>query len=286
MRVSAHAAISAAVRADAVPAPAQNAPAQTLPPHALLQTGSVNDIVHRPTSKPKSDVEEADRIAGALLQGSGPILLCMPGTGGKPYEGVIASTARALIKLHGGAVSIASIPYGNGAGEIPIRFLSRKKKTILALVIERLKQYAPNRPILLVGESQGSWAAASDLQDPAIAGAVTRGVLFSKPGFQTLPTSVGQATAGAAAVGLRGGPGLIEIRHSDDIVPSLFNRLNGSVVGGFLNQVVGGLLRGNPQYPPHKYAVHGDDAAKYLLFGEQPTGKVHPSKLDESMPAA
>lgn len=286
MRVSAHAAATAVVRSAAAPSAGTDPAAGQAPIHALLQTGSVEDIVHRPTSKPRSDVEEADRIVGALLQGSGPILLCMPGTGGKPYEGVIASTARSLIKLHGGAVSIASIPYGNGAGEIPIRFLSRKKKTILALVIERLKRYAPNRPILLVGESQGSWAAASDLQDPMIAGAVTRVVLFSKPGFQQLPGAVGQAATGAASVGLQGDPGLIEIRHNDDIVPSLFNRLNGSIISSFLSQVVGGALRGNAQYPPHKYAVHGDEAAQYLLFGRQPTGKVHPSKLDGSMTPA
>lgn len=247
-------------------------------PHVLLD----QDLASRAT-EPKagmpdgmSPAEIADRIVAKLLQGSGPILLCVPGTLGASYQSSMLAAARAFVQAAQGPVSVASIPYPNGVVDVVTRFFgigTDMDENVLALVLRRLRAAAPHRPILLTGESQGAWLIAETLRrDPALAAAVTRVAMFAKPGFVDLPDGIGSARAGAAL--LRAAPdaptGILEFRHVDDIVPSLFAQLHPRVLGGFVQGLRDKLAGGEFGYRPHHYDWHGMEAARWLLLGERP----------------
>jgi len=211
----------------------------------------------------------------------------MPGTLGAAWETSILETARAVVKRwHGrGPLAIVSIPYSNGIPDVVKRFLhlgTSEDKSVLAMVIRDIHDKAPHRQILLAGESQGSWVIGHDLQDPSLAAAVTRVFMFSKPGFQPSPPTgaIGGAAAGSAL--LPGHPGLIEMRHTDDIVPSLFSRLGLDVLKGYILALQEMAVDSNHHfgYFPHHYDAHGAEAAAYLLDGVVPSKLVHPSSDD------
>lgn len=250
-------------------------------PHILLDP----DLTTRPLDQmrdlPKMSVgEQADRICAVLLQGTGPILLCLPGTASGGYQTAMLSTARAFIQLAGDtSVSIATLPYPNGPQDILTRFFgfhTDGEYDILEQVLIRLRKYAGGRPILLTGESQGAWVIAQTLQrHPDLAGIVTRVAMFAKPGFVDMPASIGAARHGAAMLRATGSrfsdaTGIVEFRHIDDIVPSLFNRMGASVFQGEFAALRRLLQTGHYTYPPHHYEMHGMDAARWLYLGEQP----------------
>jgi hypothetical protein len=249
-------------------------------PHKLLDP----DLEHRPAGPHDrvpagmSVAEAADRIVAKLLQGSGPILLCVPGTLGGAYETSMLALARAFVRTAGGPVSVSSIPYPNGAIDCVTRYLhigTGEDQNLLAQVLKRLRQLAPQRPVVLAGESQGAWLIADTLNaDPTLAAMVSRVVTFALPGFVHMPASIGSARQGAAT--LRGGAtGDVEYRHTDDIVPSLFGRLHPGVFTPYLQSLLAG--RGLA-YPPHHYDWHGEEAARWLALGERPTSSlVHAS---------
>ncbi len=260
-------------------------------PHVLLDP----DLASRPEAAKAgvpdgmSPSEIADRIVAKLLQGSGPILLCLPGTLGAAYQSSMLSTGRAFLRAANGAASVASIPYPNGILDVVTRFFRiglEAEKNVLALVIRRLRRSAPHRPILLAGESQGAWLIADTLrEDPTLAAAVTRIVVFAKPGFVGMPASIGTARLGASLIpGTASGvDGVLEFRHTDDIVPSLFSRLGPHVLTPYLDSLLHG--RGL-EYRPHHYDWHGDEAAAWLLHGTPPAApEVHPSKAHPMHPA-
>jgi len=262
-------------------------------PHILLDP----DLASRPADQqrgmPKgmSAQEVADGICATILQGSGPILLVVPGTLGVAYQSSMLATARALIAASKGApLSVASIPYPNGIPDIATRFLRigvGEATNVLALVLKKLKAAAPHRPILLAGESQGAWLTADTLRaDPALAAAVTRVALFAKPGFAQLPPPVGAARLGAAMLpgSPTGASGIIEWRHTDDIVPSLFAHLGLQVAGGFVDAIQGWIHTKDFEYVPHHYDLHGPEAAKWLLEGIAPSNPVHHSKSHPTVP--
>jgi hypothetical protein len=226
-------------------------------------------------------VEAADRIVASILQGSGPILLIVPGTLGGAYDNSMLATARAFARRAVGPSSIASIPYPNGVLECVTRALRigiGADQNVLAHVIKKLREAAPDRPILLAGESQGAWLIADTLrQDPSLAAAVTRVVMMAKPGFVGMPDSIGAARLGAAmlpgtASGVRG---ILEFRHTDDIVPSLFSRLGPHVFAGYVKSLTSGK---GFAYDPHHYDWHDEEAARWLLDGTPPDSpEVHAS---------
>jgi hypothetical protein len=254
-------------------------------PHVLLDP----DLASRPPD-PKVGMpdmapdEIAGRIVAKLLDGAGPILLCVPGTLGASFESSMRATARAAVDARTGPMSIASIPYPNGVFDVVTRFFhigTQADRNVLALVLKRLKVAAPNRPVLLAGESQGSWLIAETLrEDPELAAHVTRIVMFAKPGFVKMPAGIGAAQAGAALLGAPTATGILEYRHTDDIVPSLFSHLGPEVIKGELEALADWRRTGEYEYPPHHYDPHGMEAARWLLFGERPTSPtVHHSKV-------
>ncbi|MEO6867678.1 MAG: hypothetical protein ABI200_06625 [Gaiellales bacterium] len=236
-------------------------------PHVLLDP----DLASRPTDPAgglpagMSAEEIADRIVATLLQGSGPILLCVPGTRGATYETSMLATARSFVKRAGGPVSVASIPYRNGIRDIATRMLhigTGADDNVLAHVIRKLHAAAPERSILLTGESQGAWLIADTLcADPSLAAAVTRIAMFAKPGFVQVPDTIGSARLGA---------GILEFRHTDDIVPSLFNRLNLMVLQGWIDTLGEWRRSGSFGYAPHHYDAHAGEAAEFLLRDAAP----------------
>lgn len=244
-------------------------------PHIVLDP----DLASRP-KEPKQGVptsmsagEVADRIVATLLQGSGPILLVVPGTLGTLYQTSMLATARAFARQSTGPASIAAIPYPNGVFDVVTRALKiglDPDQNVLAHVIKKLRAAAPHRPILLAGESQGAWLIADTLrQDPSLAAAVTRVALMAKPGFVKLPASIGTARLGASMLpGTADGiDGIVEFRHTDDIVPSLFGRLRPQVFSGYVTSILAG--RGL-EYLPHHYDWHDEEAARWLLDGIRP----------------
>ncbi len=250
------------------------------PTHILLQHGAIPDGMLPSTAAMQalSPEQQAEKIVRSLMAGSGPILLCMPGTLGPSYQHAIAATARSLIRMHGGPVSIASMPYPNTVLDNAKRFFARGRpddNSVLSRVVRTLHKRAPHRPILIVGESQGAWAIAADLLNPEVARGVTRAVMFAKPGFQRLPEAVAQA--GGGAQGLPGPSGLLLINHTDDIVPALFSGLSLDVAGGFMHALKGLFEHGSYGYRPHHYAEHGAEAARFLLTGRRPTVTTMPS---------
>lgn len=265
--------------------------ARTTPTHVLLEP-ALTEHPERPRDhlpEGMSPAEAADRIVAALLQGSGPILLCVPGTYGGAYQSSMLVTARSVVRHAGGPVSISSIPYPNGVRDILTRFLRvgerGEEQNVLALVLRRLRAAAPHRPILLAGESQGAWLIADTLRaDPTLAAAVTRIVVFAKPGFVDMPEAIGGARMGASmlpgtASGIRG---VLEFRHTDDVVPSLFSKLHLGVLTPYLDSLASG--RGF-DYRPHHYDWHGDEAAAWLLRGTPPaTSEVHASGVHPQRP--
>ncbi|MCB0880041.1 MAG: hypothetical protein KDC46_13805, partial [Thermoleophilia bacterium] len=250
---------------------------------------------HRPEEprarmpKDMSPNEIADRIVAKLLQGSGPILLCVPGTLGGAYESSMLAIAREFVHQAQGPVSVASIPYPNGVLDVATRYFgigTEEAKNVLALVLQRLVAAAPGRPILLTGESQGAWLISDTLRDdPKLAAAVTRVAIFAKPGFVHMPTAIGSARLGASLLPatVANGSSVIEYRHTDDIVPSLFSRLRPGVFTPYLDSLLHG--RGL-EYPPHHYDWHGEEAARFLLTGAAPTSPLvhrsssHPMHAD------
>lgn len=237
-----------------------------------------------------SATEVADSIVATLLQGTGPILLAVPGTLGGYYQTSMRATARAFARQAHGSVSIAAIPYPNGVLECVTRALRigiGPDENVLAHVIKKLRAAAPHRPILLAGESQGAWLIADTLrQDPSLAAAVTRVVLMAKPGFVRMPDSIGSARLGASMLpaSVSGVEGILEFRHTDDIVPALFRRLGPHVLKGYVDS----LLSGHGfAYEPHHYDWHGEDAARYLLEGIAPLlPTIHESGTHPTHPAS
>lgn len=220
--------------------------------------------------------EVADRIVAKLLEGSGPILLVVPGTLGGLYQTSMLATARAFARMSKGPTSIAAIPYPNGIGDIVTRFAhigTGPEDNVLAHVLRKLHAAAPHRAILLAGESQGAWLIGDTLrQDPALAAAVTRLVVFAKPGFVDLPESIGTARLGAAMLpeNVSRVDGILEFRHTDDIVPSLFSRLRPRVLTGFIDGLKAAMTGGAFGYAPHHYDWHDQEAAQWLLEGIAP----------------
>lgn len=253
-------------------------------PHIVLDP----DLAGRPKAARQrgvpagmTPVEAADRIVASILQGSGPILLIVPGTLAGAYDNSMLATARAFATRIDGPSSIASIPYPNGVFDVVTRALEigiGPDQNVLAQVIRKLRAAAPHRPILLAGESQGAWLIADTLrQDPSLAAAVTRVVMMAKPGFVRMPESIGTARLGAAllpgtASGVRG---ILEFRHTDDIVPSLFGRLGPHVFAGYVKSLTSGK---GFAYEPHHYDWHDQEAARWLLEGTPPvSSEVHAS---------
>lgn len=275
-----HHARRGAVRPTAPAAP--SAPVHALldntrePSEALRSAGMITGLSPR---------EQADRIIASILAGGseGPVLLCMPGTLGAAWQSSMLETAREAVRRWNGRgpLAVVSIPYNNGISDVVKRFVgigTSETSSVLAMVIRGVHRMAPHRPILLAGESQGSWVIGHDLEDPELAAAVTRVALFSKPGFQKAPASVGGAAAGASL--LPGAPGLVEWRHTDDIVPSLFSRIGAKVLGGYVTAFIRMSMNGDFEYIPHHYDAHGAEAAAYLLDGIMPTNLVHHSSDD------
>lgn len=263
-------------------------------PHVLLDP----DLASRPSAPSAgmptgmSPGEIADRIVAKLLEGTGPILLCVPGTLGAAYQSSMLATARSFVRSASGPVSVASIPYPNGVVNVVTRFLGiggEAADNVLALVLQRLRHAAPGRPILLTGESQGAWLIAETLRaDPELAAAVTRVALFAKPGFVALPAGVGAARAGAAMLpaAADAATGILEFRHTDDIVPSLFHRLGSTVAMGYVDAIGAWRRTGTFDYPPHHYDLHGDEATRWLLLGKPTRDPVHHSATHRTGPAA
>ncbi len=244
-------------------------------PHVVLDP----DLATRP-KEPKQGLppnmpasEVADRIVAKLLQGSGPILLVVPGTLGTLYQTSMLATARAFARHSKGPTSIAAIPYPNGVADVVTRAFRLgigPDQNVLAHVIKKLRAAAPHRPILLAGESQGAWLIADTLeQDPSLAAAVTRVALMAKPGFVKLPSSIGTARLGASMLpgNTDGVDGIVEFRHTDDIVPSLFSRLRPQVLSGYVTSLLAGK---GFEYLPHHYDWHDQEAARWLLDGIRP----------------
>ena len=217
--------------------------------------------------------EAADRIVAVLLQGTGPILLTVPGTLGGLYQTSMLATARAVARMATGSVSIAAIPYPNGVFDIVTRYFRigvAPEDNVLAHVLRKLRAAAPHRPVLLAGESQGAWLIADTLrEDPALAAAVTRVVLFAKPGFVEMPDSIGTARMGAGMLPgtSRDIDGVVSFAHTDDIVPSLFRHLGPHVLRGYVDSLMAGK---GFAYTPHHYDWHDDEAARWLLDGVPP----------------
>lgn len=232
-----------------------------------------------------SPIEIADRIVAQLLAPgeSGPILLCMPGTCSGPFQSTVLEVVRAMRAQYDGALSVASIPYPNMVPDVVTRFLgigTSVDQSILALVIRRLHAAAPQRPILIVSESQGSWVVAHDLRsDPSLAAAVTRVASFSRPGFATLPPAIGQARSAQHL--LPGESGIQDWRHTDDIVPALFGGLGIEVLKGYFVGIEHALQGGEFGYQPHHYEAHAAEAARWLLQGIRPADPTHPSNDDQ-----
>lgn len=279
-----HSTPNTGARAATVPRPAKQSK------HVLLdpQLDAERSVGTRGLPAGMSEVEVADRIVAELLKGTGPILLCVPGTLGATWQSSMLATARALIRTATGSVSVASIPYPNGVGDIITRFLNVGAKAdhnVLALVLKKLRAAAPHRPIMLAGESQGAWLIADTLRtDPSLAAAVTRVVVFAKPGFVEMPMSIGHARLGASMVpGTASGvEGVLEFRHTDDIVPSLFHRLRPHLATPWIESLLSG--RGL-EYRPHHYDWHARDAAQFLLNGTTPAApEAHESSVHPMRP--
>lgn len=264
-------------------------------PHILLDPSLATRPKGPPTERPTGvePAEIADRIVAKLLEGSGPILLCVPGTLGSSYETSMLAAARAFVKAADGPVSVASIPYRNGILDAVTRYLQigvGADTNVLALVLDRLRQLAPGRPILLTGESQGAWLIADTLRaDPKLAATVTRIALFAKPGFVQLPAAIGSARSGAGMLSPTSpaDTGIVDWRHTDDIVGGLFGGLGSDVLLGYVAAIKGWRSTGEFEYVPHHYETHGDEAARWLLHGIRPTlPAVHHSRVHRGAPSA
>ncbi|MBC7460207.1 MAG: hypothetical protein H7287_02490 [Thermoleophilia bacterium] len=246
------------------------------------------DLMTRPLDQdrgiPNMPVYEiADRICAELLRGTGPIVICMPGTSGGGYQTAMLATAREMIRLAGGnSMSFTSLPYPNQPIDLVKRFLGLSggnDDCVLYQVLLRLKKFAGDRPIYLTGESLGAWYIADVLRtNPDLAAVVTRVALFAKPDFvREVPSAVlGSAHRGARMLRATGAPnavsatGIVEFRHTDDIVANLFDRLGLDVLKSEFSAVGRWIKTGHYTYPPHHYEVHGTDAARWLYLGERP----------------
>ena len=70
------------------------------------------------------------------------------------------------------------------------------------------------------------------------------------------------------------------MRHTDDIVPSLFRNLGVDVLLGYVLALRRLMILRDFEYVPHHYDVHGAEAAAYLLDGVVPRSLVHNSRDD------
>jgi hypothetical protein len=254
---------------------AQRAKQSAKRPHILLDPNLETRPAEAKTRLPNASANEiADQIVASITRGTGPILLCVPGTLGAAFESSMLSTARAFIRQAGGPVSIVSVPYPNSVLDVGKRFLQigvDQSQNVLALILEKLKAVAPHRKVFLAGESQGSWLISETLRArPDLGTKVERVALFAKPGFVKLPYAIGNAATGAR---------LIEWRHTDDVVQGLFNRFNKQIVSGFVSAIQGLRETGEYEYPPHHYEAHGPSAASWLLAAKRPPSVVHESTV-------
>jgi hypothetical protein len=105
--------------------------------------------------------------------------------------------------------------------------------------------------------------------------------MCSKPAFVQLP-AVGAARQGAAVLPATptGVAGILEWRHTDDIVPSLFSRLSWKVPAGYVEAIQGWMRTKEFHYAPHHYDAHAEDIAQWLLNGVRPAVTVHDSHED------
>lgn len=261
-------------------------------PHILLDP----DLATRPLDQdrgiPDMPVAElADRICAELLKGTGPIVLCLPGTMGGGYQTAMLATARSMLKLAGDhSLSFASLPYPNGIADIAKRFLGigvDRDHDVLRQVLERLRKYAGSRPIYLTGESLGAWYITDTLRNhPELAAVVTRVAVFARPDFvaDVPPPSIGGARRGAALLRATGSPtavgatGIVEFRHTDDVVAGLFGKLGLDVVRSELSALGRWFSSGHYTYPPHHYEAHGAEAARWLYLGQRPATPEHASE--------
>ena len=244
-----------------------------------VQPGSTSSIGATTSHTPR---EQADRILATILNAEGPIVLCMPGTLGPAWQSSIYETARLMAHENEGKgpMTFVSIPYNNSVFDVVKRALrigTNPQRSTLALVLEGIRKYGKRRPVYLIGESQGSWVIAHDLQNPRLARVVTRAVLFAKPGFQKAPDAVGPTSTGSRA---RTATGILEIRHTDDIVPSLFRNLGSDVINGYVLALRRFAATRDFEYTPHHYDAHAADGARFLLHGIMPVSTVHPSQDD------
>jgi hypothetical protein len=232
----------------------------------------------------RSAREQADRILATILNSSGPVVLCMPGTRGPAWQSSMYETAREIARRRRGIgpAVIVSVPYRNSAMDAikrALRMDADPDGSVLELVLRGIRRHAGQRQVYLVGESQGAWVIARDLQDPQLARVVTRAVLFSKPGIQPSPTAVG-AAARPGARSARSGNGILEFRHRDDIVPALITGLNLDVLRGYLLAARRLIGTGTFEYTPHHYDHHAREAADVLLTGKRPADPIHHSSAD------
>jgi hypothetical protein len=256
-------------------------------PHILRQPDGVEPPKGAPRGLPKGmqPQEVADRIAAALLAGTGPILLLVPGTLGTEYQTSMLALGRAALKMPPGELpSIASIPYDNGIADIATRYFGKGGKpdmNVLSLVLHRLQRVAGSRPILLAGESQGAWLIADTLRtEPELAKLVTRVAMFANPGFAKVPATIGGGTGQPAAA-----TGIVQWRHIDDVVPNLFAGVfTKPVLGGFEQAFQGLFATGHYHYTPHHYDRYAPSAAQWLLEGIRP--KVTQLASTDPLPAA
>ncbi len=258
-------------------------------PHSGLRTHTLIDDRIEPGATSSAGIvsgrtprEQADRILATILNATGPIVLCMPGTLGPAWQSSIYETARLIAHERAGAgpITIVSIPYKNRVADAvkrAIRIGTDPSESTLALVLQGIEQYGNGRPVYLLGESQGSWVIAHDLQDPKLARVVTRVVMYAKPGIQRSPAAVG---AQATGKGARSSNQILEIRHTDDIVPSLFSKIGMDVIHGYALAFRRLFATHDFEYTPHHYDAHAADGAAFLLHGIRPANTVHPSSDD------
>lgn len=247
-------------------------------PHILLDPHATAAGREEQRGLPKgmSAGEAADRIVADLLKGTGPILLVVPGTSGTSYQTSMFETARQAIELsRSSGISIASIPYANSARDIAVRLLTgypKPEANVLALVLERLKRFAPNRPVYLAGESQGAWQISDTLsRSPELGQAVQRVALFALPGM-VIPPSVAVGDAKRGASGIR------HWQHTNDIVPTLFTGRMGPALAAFAKAFLDFAKTRDFEFTPHHYDADAAAAARWLVAGVAPSNVVHDSR--------
>lgn len=121
--------------------------------------------------------EIADRVCADLLNGMGPIVVCLPDPPGGASPASLLATARRVLQLAPeAAVSVAAVPYTHSVVDVVRSWLGLgldRDRDVLRQVLERLKQHAGERPVYLMGEGFGARYIADVLRDhPELAVAV------------------------------------------------------------------------------------------------------------------